>query len=585
VKLFMSAPAPTAVFVAVPRRAEPWLLAAQVIMLILAGFLVYLPALHGQWLWDDRFILSDNPLMRDSAGWWKIWFAPPGPDYFPLTTTVEWLLWQFFGDHTFPFHVACLVLHLLSAFLLWRLFLRLGLKLAWWGALLFVVHPVMVESVAWISELKNTVSLPFLLGALLAWLNYDEQGRPRDYAAALALFLAALLAKTSVVMLPFVLLLHAWWKHGGLSRKKFLAALPFFAVAFILGLLTMFFQRHWAVGTDPVEVGGPVVGLVRAGWAILFYLDKCLWPFGLMPIYPTPDFAHPSPFQFAPWLLIVLFFGLLWSRRQSWGCPAMLGLGFFLLNLVPVLGFVSMSYLRIAWVADHFVYISAIGVIGLVIAVAEETLHALPRQRGLCMAVASALLLLLAWQSRAYAAVYRAQTALWAYNVRLNPDSWQVQLNLSLVLTEQGQRDEAAAAARQAIQLKPDEFGPHMALANVVAQQGNQAEAAREYAAALKYKADSIEAHVNYGIVLLRLGQAAESEHQYYLATLCPAQTPATQAQLAVAHFNLAQVMLKDGRRDDAIRHLEAALIAQPDLAQVRKLLEQLRALPPAPAK
>lgn len=576
----MPAVAPRSAPAAGSPRVEPWLLAVQVIVLVLAGFFVFSPALHGEWLWDDGFTLRDNPLMHDSGGWWKIWFAPPGPDYFPLTTTVEWVLWRIFGDHTLPYHLACLVLHLFSAFLLWRLFARLGLKLAWWGALLFVVHPVMVESVAWVSELKNTVSLPFLLGAMLAWLNYDEQARPKDFAAALALFIAALLAKTSVVMLPFVLLLYTWWKHGGLPPKKFVATLPFFIAAFVLGVLTMFFQRQWAIGGDAIDLGGPLARTAGAGWAVLFYLGKCLWPFDLMPIYPAWKFANPAPAQFVPWLLIIWTFSALWLRRQTWGRPAILGLGFFLLNLAPVLGFLNMSYLRIAWVADHFVYVSAIGIIGLAIAVMEKLFNSLPRQRGLLTAAASALLLLLSWQSRTYAAEYRDQTALWSYNLSVNPGSWFVQLNLGLSLTDHGQRVEAEAALRRAIQLKSDEFGPHLALANVVAQLGRPQEAAQEFAEAVRLKPDSIEAHVNYGIVLSRLGDEPGSAQQYSLATLCPAQSPAARASLAVAHFNLANVVLKNGHRDEAIRHLEAALEAQPDLAPAKNMLQKLRTLP-----
>ncbi|HTB62261.1 MAG TPA: hypothetical protein VK737_01625, partial [Opitutales bacterium] len=127
------------------------------VILILAAFTVYFPVLHGNWLWDDTTLIRDNPVMADAGGVWKFWLAPPGPDFFPLTSTVEWSLWRIFGDHTLPYHLLSLALHLLSAFLIWRLFTRLGLRLAWLGALLFVVHPLAVESVAWISELKNTL--------------------------------------------------------------------------------------------------------------------------------------------------------------------------------------------------------------------------------------------------------------------------------------------------------------------------------------------------------------------------------------------------------------------------------------------
>ncbi len=577
----MASASPASIPAAGVLRPPPWRLALQVILLVLAGFFVFAPALHGEWLWDDGFTLRDNPLMHDSAGWWKIWFAPPGPDFFPLTTTVEWLLWQLFGDHSLPFHVACLVLHLFSAFLLWRLFDRLGLRFAWWGALLFVVHPVVVESVAWVSELKNTVSLPFLLGALLAWLDYDERGRSRDYLVALGLFVAALLAKTSVVMLPFVLLLHAWWKYGALSRKRIAATLPFFAVALVLGLLTMVFQKQWAIGAESIDVGGWPARVAGAGWAVLFYFGKCLWPFDLMPAYPSWSFVNLSFIDFLPWLVIAIVFAGFWLRRESWGRPALLGCGFFLLNLAPVLGFLSMSYMRIAWVADHFVYLPLIGLIGIALAGAQRVVAALPRQAGAFAAAAAALLLMLGWQSRAYAANFRDQIALWSYTLQVNPASWLAALNLGLSLTDHGRRVEAEAALRQSLVLKEDVYGTHLALANVVAQTNRLPEAAHEYERALQLSPESIEAHVNYGIVLSRLGDEPGSAHQYDLATHCRAQSPIALADLAIAHFNLANVLLKNGHREEAVAHLEAALEAQPSLAAARNLLQKLRT-PPA---
>lgn len=558
-------------------------------ILLLAGFFIYAPVLHGEWLWDDGATLRDNPLMHDPGALAKIWFAPPGPDYFPLTTSVEWLLWQIFGDHTFPFHLACLLLHLASAFLLWCVFGKLGLRFAWWGALLFVVHPVLVESVAWVSELKNTISLPFLLGAIIAWLNYDERARPADFAAALLLFLAALLAKTSVVMFPFVLLLYTWWKHGHISRQKLFAIAPFFAASFVLGLLTLVFQRQWAIGETPQDFGTLAQRGAGAGHALLFYFGKSLWPFGLRPIYPLWSFQNPSFAQFLPWLLLAAVFVWLALRRTSCSRAALFGLGFFVLNLAPVLGFFPMSYLRISWVADHFVYLPVVGLIGLALAGTEALLQVYPCAKTAATVAAAAFLLALAGQSRAYAANFRGSVELWSYAVQCDPDSWLVQYNLGLTLMEHQQRPAAEAALRRSLALNGSSYGTHLALANLIAQTGRNAESAHEFAIALSLvpqaAAQSIEAHVNYGIVLSRLGDNTGSEHQYYLATLCTPLSPLGRADLAVAHFNLANILLQRGQRADAIRHLQAALAAQPSLVQARNELASLQAPVPAAPK
>ena len=187
-------------------------------IILLAGLFIYAPVFSGGWLMDDDYELTDNPALRSVAGLAKIWRGEVGADYLPLKTSVQWVLWQIFGNHPTPFHLASIALHLLSAVLLWRLLERLGMRHGWLGGLLFAVHPIEVESVAWVSELKNTLSLAILLPAMLAWVSFDEQRRGRDYAWALALFLAALLCKSSVIMLPVVILLYAWWKRGRIGQ-------------------------------------------------------------------------------------------------------------------------------------------------------------------------------------------------------------------------------------------------------------------------------------------------------------------------------------------------------------------------------
>jgi protein O-mannosyl-transferase len=553
--------------------AWSWRLTAQAAVLVLAGFFVFAPALHGAWLWDDGVTIKDNPLMADAAGWWRFWFIPPGPDYFPLTSTVEWGLWRVFGDHTLPYHLTSLALHLFSAFLLWRLFARLGLRLAWLGALVFVVHPVVVESVAWIAELKNTVSLPLLLLSMLCWLRYDERRRPADLSASLLLFLAAMLAKTSVVMLPFVLLLYTWWKHGRVTRKQCIALAQFFAIALVLGVITVCFQQQWAIGDDKIDVGGFPAQVAGAGQAIFFYLGKCLWPIGLMPAYPPWTFNDLSPAQFLPWLILLAALAGLWSRRKTWGRPLVLGLGFFLLNLAPVLGFLPMSYMRIAWVADHFVYLPIIGLIGLAIGGAEMAWAVLPKIG--CAIAASALVLVLALHSRAYAGIFRNQEALWSHTLQSNPDSWLASLNLGLTLNDAHRQPEAEAWLRRSLQLHDDFYGTHLSLANLLAQSNRLGEAAAQYRIAWRQHPDSLEVHINYGDVLFRQGDLRGAEEQYYLATLYNPKS-------VEAHYNLANILLREGRKNDAVVEYQAVLNLDPTFPTIREALQKLQSTTPA---
>jgi tetratricopeptide (TPR) repeat protein len=553
-------------------------------VLIFAGLLVYFPALRGTWVWDDASLIRDNPLMADAGGFWKFWFAPPGPDFFPLTSSVEWSLWRIFGDHPLPFHLLSLALHLLSAFLIWRLFSRLGVRRAWLGALLFVVHPLAVESVAWISELKNTLSLPLLLGSLLCWLNYDERARPAHYSAALVLFLAALLAKTSVVMLPVVLLLYAWWRHGRITRAKLLSIAPFFAVALVLGVLTLIFQNQMAIGVAPIDAGGPLARMAGAGWAMAFYLGKFFWPVNLLPTYPPWKFDSVSPTQFFPWVALVMVLVILWQRRRTdCGRAMLLGLGFFLLNLAPVIGFVTMSYMRIAWVADHFAYLPMIGLIGLVVAACDK-LCAWPSRYLLPLfTVASALLVCaLGGQASSYAANFHDPITLWSYTLWQYPGSWGAELNLGQSLAEAGQLPAAVVHLARAVEiteaenLETQSFGPHLALANTLAQLNRLDESIPHFQIAARLRPDSLEAHVNYGDVLLRQGDIPGAGTQY-------AEAVYFHPEFAGAHFNYANVLLRENRPRDAIIQYQAVLMIDPDFGAARIILGKLH-VPAAPS-
>ena len=180
----------------------------QGLVIVAATLWIFWPALHGEWLWDDDILVKNNPIVHDPAGLSKIWFEPMYlMDFFPLKVSVEWLEWQLWQNNVLGYHLLNIILHIISSLLIWRLLSKLGLRLAWLGGLIFAIHPVTVESVAWIAELKNTLSLPPLLLAMCAWIDYDERGNPKDYFLALVLFLVAMLCKTTVVMLPVVILL------------------------------------------------------------------------------------------------------------------------------------------------------------------------------------------------------------------------------------------------------------------------------------------------------------------------------------------------------------------------------------------
>ncbi|HEX3729252.1 MAG TPA: hypothetical protein VHV47_05580, partial [Opitutaceae bacterium] len=347
-------------------------------LIVLAGLWAYWPALQGSFLWDDLAEIPQNAILRDPGGLTRIWLGQAGPDYFPFKTSLQWIFWHAWGGNPLPYHLINLGLHLLAALLFFRLLRRLGVAFAEIGALLFAVHPLAVESVAWIAELKNVLSEVFVVAAANAYLGFDLSSGVRArrcYGLALVRFALALLSKSSVVMFPGAILLYAWWRRGRVRREDLRASLPFFGLSLLLGLVTVHFQYHRALAQWTIPLHGVGPHLLVASYAVCFYLWKSVAPFGLHLMYAPWDVSAPSAVQFLPLLVLVLLAAWLWSRRAAaWGRAAIFGLGFFLLNLLPVLGFLPMSYMHLGWVADHFAYLSLLGIAGLAAAAAGRLL-------------------------------------------------------------------------------------------------------------------------------------------------------------------------------------------------------------------
>jgi len=551
-------------------------------LIIVLGFWIYWPALNGDWLWDDRDLIVNNVLVHDPDGLWKIWAEPTRLfDYLPLKVSVEWIEWRLWGDDTLGYHLTNVGLHLLSAFLLWHFLRKFGLRHAWLGALIFTVHPIMVESVAWISELKNTLSLPFFLLAMSAWIDYDARGRWTDYGLALGLFLLALLCKTTMVMFPVVILLYAWWKRGRLGWADLRASAPFFAVSLAMGLITVWFLDR-TVGGHNVVLGGLISRLACAGLSIAFYFSKCVLPLNLMTIYPKWIVDPPSPLQFLPWPMLGGVLYLLWTRRGSWGRHALLGLGFFLINLAPFLGLKAGSYMSYSWVMDHILYIPIIGLIGLAVAGVERVeaqLSATLRRAG--AAIVAVALALMASACHGYAGLYVDLETLWGYNVARNPEAALPHNDLGYALAQKGRTAEAIEQIRLAAQLDPRYADARQNLGLLLLHTGRAAEAVPEFQAAVQLSPTIAETHYNLGVALETVGRSLEAIDQYH-------QTLALNPGYMGAYNNLAIALAGQNRFAEAVQVLRYALQLDPTNTQIKNNLAILidsQKRQPAPAR
>ncbi len=548
------------------------------LVIVIAGTVVLSPALFGTWYGDDGLYLTSNPQLYDPEHLWKIWFAPGSfIEYYPIDQTVQWIQWQLWGtDSPFPYLVCNLLLHLGSALLLWRLLAKLRLRLAWLGGLIFAIHPLMVDTVGVSSELKNTLSLPPFLLAMICYLDFDAKGQPRAYVRALLFFLAAMLCKITMCFFPIVILLHAWWKRGRIVRTDVIAALPFFAISLVLGFTLLHCGEVYAadkhyVSPGPISLGGPAERLALAGISLVFYFGHSFLPVHPVPFYPLWPLDPLTPFLYLPWLAIGLAGVTCWWKRSSWGRPALFSLGFFTAALAPFLGLNEASYMCLAWVHDHFLYIPIIALIGLTIAGIDGLT---PQLSANWLAPAKAVLLvllaLLGFQTWSYAQRFANHEALWADNLRTSPNSWMVHHLEATELSARGDKAGALAAEREAVRLNPAFDNAQFSLGLDLCNVGDFPAAIDAFHACLRANPHYDGARLFLGFALTKAGRDAEAVEVLSAFVMAHANN-------ADGHLALAQALAATGRVPEAISELETADRLNPNNPQVQALLTQWR--------
>lgn len=553
-------------------------------LLLLVTLVTYGPALDGQLIWDDDAHVTSVSL-RSLTGLWRIWTDPRATQqYYPLTHSAFWLEYQLWGVNPVGYHLVNVVLHVLGALLLWRILASLALPGAWLGAAIFALHPVHVESVAWITELKNTLSGAFYLGALLVYLSFDPPGAPapvtrgkrgvtdardwRLYGVALALFVCALLSKTVTASLPAAILLIIWWKEGRLGwRRRVVPLVPFFVVGATLGLATAWVERH-LVGAEGEDFAFTWVdrGLI-AGRALWFYVGKLLWPADLIFIYPRWSIDSSAWWQYvypAAALAVLVALGALRGRLGRGPLVAAL---FFGGTLVPALGFFNIYPFIYSFVADHFQYLASLGLITLAAALIAAGLARLGVwQRPAGHAVCAALLLALATLSWQQAHLYKDLETLYRDTIARNPGGRLAYVNLAGRYWQQGRNAEAIEMIRTLIAIRPDYAPAYSKLGGVYASQGRSADAIAAYRSALALKPGFPEAHYHLGLAYAAQGRHVEAIVEYQRAL-------AAEPQFVDARYALGLAHAAQGRPAEAIAEYQAALALKPDLGKASQSL------------
>ena len=517
----------------------PWRWQAMMpgLVIVLLVVVAYLPALHGQFIWDDDFHVTKSIPLRSLTGLWRIWFVPGATQqYYPLTHSSFWIDYHLWGLNTVPYHVENVLLHAINAILVWQLLRRLNVTGAWLGAAFFALHPVCVESVAWISERKNTLSGFFFLWALFAaiefWLPVSNEAReearpiaadqhskfgPRKfYWLALALYLCALWSKTAIAGLPGVILLLVWWKRGWVRWKDWALILPFLALGIGIGLLTVSIEHKFitdAANVDEwkVSFGGK---FIIAGRALWFYLGKLCWPHPLMFVYPRWVLQPSQPLAYLPLAAVGIIFGLLWLKRGTWGRPVLTAGGYFAVMLFPALGFINIFPFRYSFVADHFQYLATIGPLALA-AAGITWLLARNKNTALKPAIVGVILAVFGVLTWRQAGVYQNLEVLWRHTLAHNPGAWMAHDNLGLYLTEQRRFDEADAEYRKAIAIRPNDHIAYYDLGLKAAIQGNLDAAIDNFSRTLDLCPDFAMARYQLANVFVRQNNLDDAIHEY----------------------------------------------------------------------
>jgi protein O-mannosyl-transferase len=549
------------------KPAISWQILLGVGLIVLLACLVYWPALHGGFVLDDE-LLSQNKLVKSANGLYRLWFTTEPTDYWPVTSTSFWLEWRLWGDHPTGYHVANLAMHIADCLLLWLLLRSLTIPGAFLAALIFTIHPVNVESVAWIAQRKNVLALFFLL---LATLCYFESENRREtvkneassasawpwYLLSFMLFILGMLSKGSAVVLPPLLLLIIWWQRR-ISVEDVARMVPFFIVGALLTLLNVWFQTH---GSDAIVRNVTAIDrLLGAAAVIGFYLSKVMLPVNLIFVYPQWNIESANPLWWLPLIgTLTVTVLLIWQRRTRFGRPLLFAWLFFCISLIPVMGFTDVGYMQYSLVADHYQHIALIAVATLIAAslslwrnTASEGAQWLPNL--LAVAYVACLTFLATQQSSEYS----NPVTLYETTLQKNPACWLALNNLGNLASYAGHKQEAIEHYTASLQLKPDQ--PKV-LSNLGAAQieiGQTSQGFDSLRAALKFDPSFADAEYNWGVALRKIGQLPEAiEHLQRAVDL--------KHDNAQHYNNLGQVLLETGNLEGAIKNLELARQLDPD--------------------
>jgi tetratricopeptide (TPR) repeat protein len=534
------------------------------LLLVLLVFTAYLPTFKAGFIWDDDFHLTANRCVVGPLGLKELW-TTSAARICPLVQTSFWLEYRLWGLRPLPYHLVNLFFFALSGVWLWRVLLALEIPGAWLGAALWSLHPVQVESAAWITEMKNTQSGFFYLLAILFFVKWEKTleagwGRRWFYLVALFFGILAMASKSSTVILPLVLLLCTWWIARNWSWKNILPVIPFAIFSMAAAGVSMWTQK--LEGASGVEYARTLAErMATAGDVVWFYLGKLLWPYPLIFIYPRWKIDPAQILTWLPALSAALLLVLFWWKRQGWGRSYFFASACFVVCLLPVLGIIDHFFLRYSFVGDHFQYLASMGVLAAVGAGVWAACDAFSISffKPIAGTLLLAILGTLTWH---HAASFQDSENLWRDTLAKNPACWMAHNNLGIELADQGKLVEAVEHYQTAMQLKPEYIEVRNNLGVALAAQGRLPEAIQQYQAVLQSKPDYAEAYYNLGNALATQGRLAEAVPNFQKAIQL-------KLNYAEAYNRLGLALARQGSLAEAMANWQKVIQLKPDYAEV----------------
>lgn len=529
----------------------------------------YLPATGAGFIWDDDDYVSNNAALRDGPGLARIWFdLGATPQYYPLTFTTFWIEFRLWKLNTTGYHVSNIVLHACSTILLWILLRSLAIPGAFFLVALWSLHPLQVESVAWISERKNVLSGFFYFAALLAWFRFDgvisgsETEMPRRrgwYALSLFLFICALFSKTVTTSLPVVILLIVWWKRPPVGKRSLIPTIPFFLAGGAISSITIWMEKFHVSAKGVDWQYSFVERLLIAGRAFWFYLAKLAAPVNLSFIYTKWEIDPAALWQYIFPAAAAALLLTLWFYRRRIGRGPLAAMLFFTVTIAPALGFIDVYPMRYSFVADHFQYLAGIGPILLAGTFIRQAARRI-RHPDLLLVLAAILFSILTWErSRTYVDL----ETLWRDTIDRNPQCWMAYNNLGAILQKKGEMESARQCYERSLKIEPKHARPHSNIGTILLEQDRVDEAVVRFREAIRLNPLYVDARFNLGKAF-EVGGFTDSAVTRYRSTLDlrPGHIP--------ARYNLASTLARSGATGEAIDLFNEVLRTEPEHLQAR---------------